>query len=413
MGRSVLISGCGIAGPALAYWLLRHGLVPTVVERSPHLRTGGYIIDFWGAGYDLVERMGLLPEILAAGYHVREVRLVNRVGRRVGKFDADVFRRATIGRFTSVPRGDLAAILHRAVAARAETIFGNAVTALDEDTDGVRVTFERAAPRRFDLVVGADGLHSVVRALAFGAEARCERFLGYTVAAFRALGYRPRDEDVYLTYARPGREVMRFSMRDDATMIMFVASEAGAPPSGLDDPTAQKAYLRDRFEGPDWELPQIFAALGACTDLYFDRVSQIRMDRWTKGRVALVGDAAYAPSLLAGQGAALAIVGAYVLAGEVARAAAGTAGLEQALGRYESALRPFMLAKQDAAARLAGSFAPRTRLGIFLRNQITRALRLRFVARRAFGSALIDKIDLPDYPDPGPGAPNAATAPPG
>src|SRR5262249_1284221 len=153
---------------------------------------------------------------------------------------------------------------------------------------------------------------------------------------------------------------------------------------GLDDIASQKAYLRSRFGGTDWELPRIFDALEGCRELYFDRVSQIRMGRWTAGRVALVGDAAYAPSLLAGQGSALAIVGAYVLAGELGRAPAGADGLLEALGRYERTLRPFMRKKQDAAARFAGSFAPRSHLGIFLRNQVTKAFRLPFVARLAF-----------------------------
>jgi 2-polyprenyl-6-methoxyphenol hydroxylase-like FAD-dependent oxidoreductase len=241
---TVLISGIGIAGPALAHWLLRHGFAPTLVERAPQLRTGGYVIDFWGAGYDIAEEVGLMPEILRAGYRIREVRLVDARGRRVGGFDADAFRAATLGRFTTLPRGELGRILYGAVAGKAETLFGDSVTCLEEDTDGVRVRFEHGVPRRFDLVIGADGLHSAVRALTFGPESRFEKFLAFVVAAFEIHGYRPRDENVYVAHAVPGRQIARFAMRDDGTMILVVVADgesassfmalAGLVPKGAD-----------------------------------------------------------------------------------------------------------------------------------------------------------------------------------
>jgi 2-polyprenyl-6-methoxyphenol hydroxylase-like FAD-dependent oxidoreductase len=386
IGASVLISGMGIAGPSLAYWLARRGFTPTLIERAAHVRRGGYIIDFWGSGYDVAERMGLLPEVLAAGYRMREVRIVDARGRRRGGFDAEVFRKATLGRFTSLPRGELGAILARAIESRVEMIFDESITGIEQLGDGVHVELEHAPPRRFDLVIGADGLHSVVRHLAFGPEERFERFLGYAVAAFEVEGYRPRDEDVYVTYSEPGREVMRFAMTGDRTMFLIVVTE--------DDPrrVVDRGYFLERCAGMGWECPAILDAM-ADREIYFDRVSQIRMDRWSTGRVALVGDAAYAPSLLAGQGSALAMVGAYVLAGELARAARP----EDAFARYEQLLHRFITDKQDAAIRFAGSFAPRTRRGIWLRNHITRLLRVPFLARLAIGSALVDTIALPQY----------------
>ena len=389
---TVLISGIGIAGPALAHWLLRYGLVPTLVERAPQLRTGGYVIDFWGAGYDVAEKMGVLPDILRAGYRVREVRLVDSQGRRVGGFDAEAFRAATLGRFTSLPRGELGRILYAAVEGKVDTRFGDSVVALEEDADGVRVRFEHGAPRRFDLVIGADGLHSAVRAIAFGPESTFEKFLNFVVAAFEVRGYRPRDEDVYIGHAVPGLQVSRFSMRDDRTMILVVVADQEAT-VGTHDFGEHKAYLRARLAGHGWECPRILEALDRGGDLYFDRVSQIRMGHWSTGRVALVGDAAYAPSLLAGQGSALALVGAYVLAGELARAARP----DEAFKRYEGLLQPFLREKQTAAERFAGSFAPRTKLGIFLRNQVTRAFALPGVAKMAFGASLLDRIELPEY----------------
>jgi len=392
-GKTVLISGAGIAGPALAYWLERSGQIPTLVERAPRLRAGGYVIDFWGLGYDIAEKMGLLPDILASGYRVREVRMVNERGRRTGGFDAEVVRQATFGRYTTLPRSDLAAILFRAIEPRVETYFGDSIVGLEEQADGILVRFAHHPARRFDLVVGADGLHSTVRALAFGSESRFEKFLGYTVAAFEVAGYAQRDENVYVAFSVPGRQIARFSLRNDRTLFLIINAESAAAFGDTQDDAAQRRYLHARLSGLGWECPQILEALDRCNDLYFDPVSQIHMDRWTQGRVALVGDAAYAPSLLAGQGSALAIIGAYVLAGELARAER----LEDAFARYEALFQPFLRHKQKAALGFASSFAPKTRFGIIVRNQITKLFAARWLAKLAFGRSLLDRIQLPNY----------------
>ena len=190
----VLISGAGIAGPTLAYWLQKSGHEVLLVEQSPQLRSGGYVIDFWGVGYDIAEKMGLIPQIRDLGYQVREVRFVDRHGRKRGGFAVDVFGRMTNGRFTSLPRSDLAATIYGAIDGKVESIFGDSVASIKDDGDRVRVSFNHAAPREVDLVIGADGLHSRIRELAFGSEASFEVSLGYHVAAFEVEGYRPREE---------------------------------------------------------------------------------------------------------------------------------------------------------------------------------------------------------------------------
>jgi 2-polyprenyl-6-methoxyphenol hydroxylase-like FAD-dependent oxidoreductase len=251
----VLISGAGIAGPTLAYWLAHYGFTPTIVERAPHLRTGGYIIDFWGAGFEIAERMGLLPELSYKGYRVREVRVVNRDGERVAGFHATAFAEATGGRYLSLPRGDLAAAISERIKGIVETIFHESIAGVTQNGHGVRVTFERGPDRDFDLVVGADGLHSPLRALVFGREHRFERYLGYKVAAFEVDGYRPRDELVYVMYTQVGQQVARFSMNGDRTMFLLTMADEDA--SVPFDAQAQRAVLRQRFEGSGWECAAI------------------------------------------------------------------------------------------------------------------------------------------------------------
>lgn len=392
--KTVLISGAGIAGPTLAFWLGRAGFQPTLVEHAPALRTGGYVIDFWGLGYDVAERMGLAREIQRIGYHMREVRIVDDRGERLAGFGTRVFGELTGGRYVTLGRSDLSRLIVQAAGNSAETIFGDGIVALHERTDGVQVEFARSRARRFDLVIGADGLHSNVRRLVFGPQDRFEKNLAYLVAAFETRGYRPRDERVYVLHSSPGRMLGRFALYGDRTLFLFVfAAKADSFPTTLDIP-AQKAVLRERYQDASWECPRILAELGAVDDLYFDRVSQIRIDRWSRGRVALVGDAAFCVSFAAGQGSALAMAAAYVLAGELA----GAQGRhEQAFSRYEAVLRTFIDRKQRAAARFAASFAPRTRWGLFLRNQAIKAFAIPGLARFMFGRDITDTLHLPQY----------------
>ncbi len=392
----VLISGAGIAGPTLAYWLDHYGFKVTLIEAAPRLRTGGYLIDFWGAGFDIADRMGLLPEISSKGYKVREVRVVNQSGKRIAGFSVDAFSRVTQGRFVTLPRTDLASAIFGRIEGRVETIFGDTVKRIEQTESGVQVSFENGGAREFDLVVGTDGLHSRVRELVFGEENRFEKYLGYKVAVFEAKGYRPRDELVNVMYTEVKQQVARFAMYGDRTMFVFIFKDDD--PGGSDNVPVQKALLRKRFGSSGWECPQILEALDTTDDFYFDRVSQIRMDPqqglWTRGRVTLAGDAASCVSLLAGQGTALAMVAAYILAGELHRASGDYA---EAFRRYQELFAPFALRKQKAALRFAGAFAPKSKFSMFVRNQIFKLMAIPWIADMAVGRDFADHIALPNY----------------
>ena len=387
----VLISGAGIAGPTLAYWLDHYGFETTVVETAPRLRTGGYVVDFWGTGFDVADRMKLLDEIRQKGYFVEQIRVVNRIGKQVAGFPATAFARAAGGRYVSLPRGDLASAIFTRIEGRVETLFGDSISTMIEGNRAIAVTFQSGIEREFDLVVGADGLHSRVRELAFGPQSRFEEFLGYKAAAFAVDGYKPRDELIYVMYTEVGQQVARFAMRDDRTMFLFTFADSD-PESG--DLQAQKALLRKRFGASGWECPAILDALGRTDDLYFDRVSQIRMDAWSCGRVSLVGDAAYCVSLLAGQGSALAMAGAYILAGELHRA---NGDYRSAFARYHALFRPLIHDKQKAALRFAGAFAPKSKFAMWLRNQLLNLIDVGWIAELAVGRDLVDRITLPNY----------------
>jgi 2-polyprenyl-6-methoxyphenol hydroxylase-like FAD-dependent oxidoreductase len=352
------------------------------------------VIDFWGLGYDIAERMGLSGELDHLGYHMQEMRIVDDNGERETGFGTNVFRELTGGRFVTVRRSDLARLLFERASPVTETIFDDEISGLEQEPDGVNVTFQRGSPRRFDLVIGADGLHSKLRDLAFGPQHRFEQSLGYTVAAFEAQGYRPRDEDAYIIHNKPGCMLARFALREDRTLFLFVFANDTSDIRSAHDVETQKMLLRSRFRISGWESARILDELRRSDDLYFDRVSQIRMQTWSHGRVALVGDAAFCASLMAGQGSALAMTAAYVLAGELARIAGSH---EEAFRRYETFLRPYIETKQRGARNFSGALAPRTGMGLFVRNLIIGATAIPGLARLAFGRDIVDRLALPEY----------------
>lgn len=387
----VLIVGAGIAGPTLAYWLIKGGHEVTLIEHAPELRTGGYLLDFWGAGFDVATKMGIVPKLRERGYMFTEARAVDNAGRKIASFDPSVVIESN-ERYVTIPRTDLANTIYDAIDGDVELILADTVRELDDDGSRVRVTFEKGGSRDFDLVFGADGLHSRVRRLAFGADEQYERYLGMVVGAFQVDDYPVRDELIALMHAEVGFQAIRLSFRGDATLCLFSLRHDGEVPTERAD---QEALLRTELAGKGWEVPLMLEAMDRAKNFYFDSVSQILMPSWSRGRIALVGDAGACPSFLAGQGSALAMIEAYTLAAELA----ATDDYAQAFARYHDRLAKLVRSKQDGAQSLGVAFAPKNRFQLFVRNSILRIMGLPKVADLALGRSFHDRVVLPTFPE--------------
>ncbi|MFF5206372.1 FAD-dependent monooxygenase [Streptosporangium sp. NPDC000396] len=359
--KNILISGASVAGPALAYWLRRHGFTPTVVERAPALRDGGYAVDFRGQAHlTVLDRMGIMADVKRAQTNMGAMWYVNEAGKKLASLPADLFSGDV-----EILRGDLARILYDATKDHTEYIFGDSITSISEDDDGVRVTFERGAPRRFDLVVGADGLHSNVRALAFGPESRFVNELGLYCAIFTTANHLGLDHTGH-AYGTPGKLAAMYSARQNTeAKAMFYF---GSPPLSYDrrDIGQQKKILAETFAGVGWETPRLLRAMWDAPDFYFDSVSQVHVDGWSRGRAVLLGDAAACASPLSGMGTGLAMVGAYVLAGELA-----AAGGDHRTGfaRYEEAMRDYTRGCQKQGEGVSKWMVPESRFIAWFMNQ--------------------------------------------
>ncbi|MDG4820660.1 FAD-dependent monooxygenase [Asanoa sp. WMMD1127] len=398
---NVLISGAGIAGLGLAHWLGRHGIGATVVERSPALRSGGQAIDIRGAGRTVVERMGILDAIRDRHTGTHGIMYVDRAGKPVARMGGDDFGHSGgVVAEIEILRGDLVRILREA-APEAEYLFDDHITALRDEADGITATFHRAPPRTFDVVVGADGLRSGVRALAFGNDRRHVRDLGMYSSFFAARTSLELDgwEVMYNLPAGNGvggRVLLLYPVgRDGEVRAMF---SWASPALGHDrrDTAAQKALLAEVFAGAGWEIPHLIDQMWQADDFYFTRSGATELDRWSRGRATLLGDAAFAGSL--GMGTSMALVGAYVLAGELATAADPAA----AFAGYEEGMRDYVTRNLKRPPGGDRGFAPASRAGIWLRNQVVRTM-TKLPGKSALTGnlqAAADAIALKDYPLP-------------
>jgi 2-polyprenyl-6-methoxyphenol hydroxylase-like FAD-dependent oxidoreductase len=386
-GTRILISGAGVAGPALACALSGYGAETTVVEIAPTLRTSGFTVDFRGPTHlRVLERLGVLDDLRRIETHGSAMASVDEHGREIFRLPPEF-----TGGDLEVYRPDLSRLLYERSAGSTEYLFGSAIRELDETGTGVRVEFTRGVPRTFDLVIGADGLHSAVRRLAFGPEARYVRHLGYYIAGWDL----PNDVGAGSTsqqFAVPGRMAgVAADLRDPthATALFIFAS----PALDLDwrDTDRQRKLIADTYAGLPWHVPHLLATLGDAAELYFDSISRVRMSPWHTGRIALLGDAAWGVTL-GGMGVGTGVVGAYVLAGELA---AAHGDHRTAFPAYAHRIRGYA-ARWQRGSQPGRFLAPATAAGLWLRNAAFR----RGPVRRMLVSgstSLATDAGLPEY----------------
>jgi 2-polyprenyl-6-methoxyphenol hydroxylase-like FAD-dependent oxidoreductase len=386
-GFRVLICGAGVAGPALALALARYGAETTVVEIAPKLRATGFAVDFRGPTHlGVLSRLGVLDELRDIQTHAGAMACVD-------EHDNEIFRlpEAFAGGDVEVHRRDLSRVFHERSAPHAEYLFDDTITTLAQRADGVHVDFANSASRTFDVVVGADGLHSVVRRLAIGPEDRYVRHLGYYLAGWDM----PNDLGVGATpqqYNVPGRMAsISADQRNPGQaggFAVFTAPRIDYDPRDIEQ---QKRLVIDRFDGLGWHVPHLLDGLRAAPELYFDSISRVSVPDWSSGRVALLGDAAWGVTL-GGMGVGTGVVGAYVLAGELA-----TSGGEPgaALSAYEQRMRRYA-GRWQRGANPGQFLAPSTRTLLWLRNAM---FRRRLVQRLLVSSSksLATNFDLPEY----------------
>ncbi|MDJ1132060.1 FAD-dependent monooxygenase [Streptomyces iconiensis] len=368
-GRKVLISGASIAGPALAYWLNRRGFAVTVVEKAGTLRSGGYPIDVRGTALEVVRRMGILPRLREAHIDLRRLTFLDGDGSEVASISPHSVTGGVAGQDLEVRRGDLTDALHSAVRDDVEFLFNDSIDTLDQSEHGVDVTFRGGSERTFDMVFGADGMHSRTREFLFGPEEQFHRYLGYCFAVFTMRNTFGLSHETMM-WNTPGRAAALYAVGDSDEVHAFLNFAHPEPPFGaFRNPHAQRDLVAAVFADAGWEVPGMLAAMHEADDLFFDGVSQIRMPRWSSGRVALVGDAAYAPSFLTGQGSSLALVGAYMLAASLADRdhAAGFAA-------YEHSTREFVTVNQEQVGEGDATLFPTTARALEQRNNMLRNL---------------------------------------
>src|SRR5690348_6956382 len=383
--KNILVSGAGIAGTTLAWWLKKFGFNPTLIEIAPALREGGYAIDFMGAGYDVAEKMGIIPALKEVDINFSKLVFVDSNNKEKGSMNYQKIKNFLNGRAFTLLRSDLAKMIYQSLDKDVEIIFGDTITNIAQNENEVSVTFQSGTTRNFDLLVGADGLHSKVRSLVFGNETQFEKYFGYYTSSYTIDDF-SLGNHTFSMYNVPYKQVAVYSNSGNKTTTFFIFTSPEKLSYPYHDIGKQKQILKTEFENSGWMCPQLLSGIDSTTDFYFDSISQIKMDSWYKGRITLVGDAGYCPSLLSGKGSTLAMVGAYILAGELKQA---NGDYKAAFKQYEVIFKPFMDKKQKAAQFFAKSFVPKSNFGIWLRN----------VTFKLMSSSLFSKLFLNQFKD--------------
>lgn len=352
--KNILISGAGISGLTLAYWLKNRGFSPTIIEKRPNLNSRGYMIDFFGSGYDVAEKMGITEQLQAKSgqYPISKLEFVDKNGKPRAKIDVAKFRKFLHGRYFPLMRGDLETVLHESLRDEAPIRFGESVSGIEVQKETVEVELSNGKSERYNLVIGADGIHSNIRKLLWGDEEQFKRFLGFYVACSVIDNFFDGQQNTFLGHFEPKLQASVYSIGGNklATFFAFKSEKIKARRRA-----EQMEFLESRLANLGWVIPQLLEGTKKAGDIFFDEAAQIELADWHKDRVALVGDACQCLTLLAGQGASMGMAGAYMLADELYKAGGN---YKVAFPSYQQKLKPEIDQKQKDARGLAGSFVP-------------------------------------------------------
>lgn len=391
--KNVLISGAGIAGVTLAFWLKKFGFNPTIIEISPTLREGGYAIDFMGAGFDVAEKMGIIPALEKADLNISEIAFVDKDNNQHGSMNYQKIKQALNNRAFTLLRSDLAKVIYDSLDKETKIIFGDTITEIQQDAEKVQVVLKSGVTRSFDLLVGADGLHSNARNLVFGNESQFEKYYGYYTSSFTIDDF-INEGRAFSMFNVPNKQVAVYTIGKEKTATFFIFRSPEKLNYGYHDIKKQKQILKDEFMNVGWKCDELLSNIEKTSDFYFDSISQIKMENWSNGRISLVGDACYCPSLLSGKGSTLAMVGAYILAGELKLA---NGNYKPAFAQYENIFKPFIDKKQKSAQSFAKSFVPKSNFGIWLRNQVFKLMSFPLLTNMLFNQFKDKELKLKDY----------------
>ena len=387
----ILIAGAGIAGLTLAFWLEKNGHDCVVIEKAPDIRTEGYMIDFGGTGWDVADRMGLIGELERKQQSITEIQYKDGSGATTAQLSLSTFYKAANveGKFMVINRRDIVQVLYEAVREKVDIRFGAALRSICQSDTGVTAAFEDGTEETFDALIGADGIHSGVRRLSFGEEARFAAHMGYRFSVFQIPRLAYDLDQTYQMYVEPGVQVGVYPYSADEWLVFVVQQSADytVPP-----PRERARILRAQLPADRWIIGDIAAKLTDDTNVFMDTITQIELPQWSNNRVAVFGDAAYCPSLVSGQGASMAMAGAYFLAQALGR----TDGAHQAFHAYEGRLRSYIGKIQKSARDFAPNFVPQSRFRIRAINWVLRMAKLPlvsgFIGKQVVLESIIDRV---------------------
>jgi len=383
--KEVLISGSGIAGLTTAYWLAKNGWKVTVVEKAKAERTEGYVIDFFGEGWDVAEKMGITDEIKSIHYPLKDVAIVNKNGKKYFSFPVSRMIKALDNKYRPIRRPDLEHIILKKVEKLPVTILHDTVvTELQQTLEGVHITLSNGRKQTFDMVVGADGVHSIIRKLVFGDESEFSHYLGYIFSFFHTKRD-PSIGDKMCLYQETNRQFGMYPYSEDEMDVLYILKNKVKKRIPQ---TEYKSFLQKEIKGMGWRAEEILNQTPEEKITFLDTTEQIRMKQLYKNRVVLVGDAGACPTLAAGQGASMAMIESYILAQKLTEYEDN----EKAFQAYQDILSKYLLQTQLQAEKFAKNFIPSTQFGVIFQRWLLRAAMSPLFMKRAMGTFTKRKV---------------------